>query len=137
MNTSFRHLFAPLFLFASVTLHAQEAGVECDPARFAKVMAEKPGQVVDVRTPEEWATGVITGARFIDFNAGGFKEAAAAQLDKTKPVYVYCAAGGRSYRASKQLRELGFTEVYDLVGGMGAWKEAGMPTVPYARDAKR
>ncbi|HMQ75598.1 MAG TPA: rhodanese-like domain-containing protein [Flavobacteriales bacterium] len=137
MHPSIRLLFAPLLLSMSVTLHAQEAGVECDPARFAKVIAEKPGQVLDVRTPEEWATGVIAGARFIDFNAGGFKSAAAAMLDRTKPVFVYCAAGGRSYRASKQLKELGFAEVYDLVGGMGAWKEAGMPTVPYARDAKR
>ena len=137
MRTLVRLLFAPLLVFATGTLHAQEAGVECDPARFAKLIADRPGQVLDVRTPEEWATGTITGARFIDFSAGGFKEAAAAQLDKAKPVYVYCAAGGRSYRASKQLKELGFTEVYDLVGGMGAWKEAGMPTVPYARDAKR
>ena len=136
MHTSIRLLFATLLLSLSVTLHAQEAGVECDPARFAKVIAEKAGQVLDVRTPEEWATGVIAGAHFIDFSAGGFKEAA-AQLDKAKPVYVYCAAGGRSYRASKQLKELGFTEVYDLVGGMGAWKEAGMPTVPYANGAKR
>ncbi len=134
--------FAPLalalsILFTAGTALAQEAGVECDPARFATLMAEHPGQVLDVRTPEEWATGVIAGARFIDFNAGGFKDAAAVQLDKAKPVYVYCAAGGRSYRASKQLKELGFSEVYDLVGGMGAWKEAGMPTAPYARDAKR
>jgi rhodanese-related sulfurtransferase len=136
MRTLVRLLFAPLLLSISLTLHAQEAGVECDPARFAKFIAEKAGQVLDVRTPEEWATGVIAGARFIDFSAGGFKEAAAAQLDKAKPVYVYCAAGGRSYRASKLLKELGFAEVYDLVGGMGAWKEAGMPTVPYAKGAK-
>lgn len=137
MNAFLRLLLAPIMLLTGVALPAQEAGVECDPARFAKLMADRPGQVLDVRTPEEWATGTITGARFIDFNAGGFKEAATAQLDKAKPVYVYCAAGGRSYRAGRQLKELGFTEVYDLVGGMGAWKEAGMPTVPYARDAKR
>lgn len=130
-------LFLTLSVLFTVGACAQEAAVECDPARFAKLMAEKPGQVLDVRTPEEWATGVIAGARFIDFNAGGFKAAAPAQMDKARPVYVYCAAGGRSYRAGKQLKELGFTEVYDLVGGMEAWKEAGLPTVPYARDAKR
>ncbi len=133
--------FSRLFLILSVLLtmgaFAQEAGVECDPARFAKLMAERPGQVLDVRTPEEWASGVIAGARFIDFNAGGFKAAAPTQLDKARPVYVYCAAGGRSYRASKQLKELGFTEVYDLVGGMEAWREAGLPTVAYVKDAKR
>lgn len=130
-------LFPLLFLlFRFLPAPAQELATECDPARFAELMTARPGQVLDVRTPEEWATGVISGARFIDFNAGGFKEAAAT-LDRTKPVYVYCAAGGRSYRAGRQLRELGFVEVYDLVGGMEAWKEAGRATVPYTSGSKR
>ncbi|MBP6391494.1 MAG: rhodanese-like domain-containing protein [Flavobacteriales bacterium] len=113
------------------------APVECTVAQFATNLKEKPGQLVDVRTPAEQEEGIIAGATMIDFNAGGFKEAAAQQLDKSKPVYVYCAAGGRSARASKQLVELGFTQVYDLVGGMEAWREADQPVVLPSSTPKR
>lgn len=132
-----------LFLLFSISLGSGEAQpitnapVECSAAQFAQYLKEKPGQVVDVRTPEEQAKGIIAGAAMIDFSAGGFKEAAGEQLDKSKPVYVYCAAGGRSARAGKQLAEMGFTEVYDLVGGMEAWREADQPVVPPASTPKR
>ncbi|MBK6539890.1 MAG: rhodanese-like domain-containing protein [Flavobacteriales bacterium] len=113
------------------------APVECTVAQFATNLKEKPGQLVDVRTPAEQEEGIIAGATMIDFNAGGFKDAAAKQFDKSKPVYVYCAAGGRSARASKQLVELGFTQVYDLVGGMEAWREADQPVVLPSSTPKR
>ena len=60
-----------------------------------------------------------------------------AKLDRKQPVFVYCAAGGRSYRASKQLQALGFERIYDLVGGMQAWREAGNPVVPPGKATKR
>jgi rhodanese-related sulfurtransferase len=52
-----------------------------------------------------------------------------AKLDKNRPVMVYCAAGGRSASAASQFKKLGFAKVYDLDGGMGAWKKAGKKTV--------
>jgi rhodanese-related sulfurtransferase len=45
------------------------------------------------------------------------------KLDKNKPVLVYCAAGGRSASAAKDLKKAGFKKVYDLEGGYDAWKE--------------
>ena len=52
-----------------------------------------------------------------------------AKLDKEKPVAVYCKVGGRSGQAMAKMQELGFKEVYNLKGGMDAWKSAKKPTV--------
>lgn len=82
--------------------------------------------ILDVRTPEEWANGTIPGAVKVDWYGDNF-EAEIAKLDKSKPVLVYCAAGGRSARAMKKLSDLGFTQVYNLKGGMGAWNKAKYP----------
>ena len=51
------------------------------------------------------------------------------KLDKEKPVAVYCKVGGRSGQAMGKMNKLGFKEVYNLDGGMDAWKSAGKPTV--------
>jgi len=85
-------------------------------------------QLIDVRTPGEWANGIIEGAKLIDFQQADFKKNIAA-LDKEKPVYVYCAAGGRSGNAARLMQDMGFKHIYDLQGGMGAWSSAKKPTV--------
>ena len=81
------------------------------------------GTILDVRTPGEVAEGIIANAKVFDFNGADFSKQIQT-LDKTKPVYVYCKAGGRSGKASKMLIDLGY-EVYDLEGGMDAWIAAG------------
>lgn len=86
-------------------------------------------QLVDLRTPAELQqTGKIEGAKTINFNSPDF-QAQIAQLDKTKPVIVYCAAGGRSPRAAAQMDKMGFKKVYDYAGGMNDWKAKGKKTV--------
>lgn len=92
-------------------------------------MQQLPDEVIlDVRTPEEYAGGHIEGARNIDWNAGNFKDAV-GDIDKNKPVMVYCLGGGRSAEATKTLRDAGFKQVYELQGGMMAWRKAGLPEV--------
>lgn len=91
---------------------------------FAKLVGEGKGQVLDVRTPEEWASGTIKGATKMNFFDADFKTQL-DKLDKNKPVYVYCKSGGRSGKATKQMKKMGFTAVYNLVGGIGAWDDAG------------
>jgi rhodanese-related sulfurtransferase len=81
-----------------------------------------------VRTPEEWAQGIIKGAVKMNFYDADFSKQIET-LDKTQPIYVYCKAGGRSGKTAKQLEKLGFTKVYDLDGGIGAWDEAGYKKV--------
>lgn len=91
-----------------------------------KINSEKFVQIIDVRTPEEFAQGFIKNAININWNAGNF-ENQVSKLNKTKPVYVYCLAGGRSASAASKLNELGFTTIYDLKGGMNAWRNASLP----------
>ncbi len=85
-------------------------------------------QIVDVRTPDEWNQGIIDGAVMNNIYDADF-EAKLGKLDKEKPVAVYCKVGGRSGQAMAKMQELGFKEVYNLKGGMDAWKGANKPTV--------
>jgi thiol-disulfide isomerase/thioredoxin len=48
-------------------------------------------------------------------------------VDKDKPVYIYCLAGGRSAAAAEWMRQTGFKNVLELVGGMNAWKKENKP----------
>jgi rhodanese-related sulfurtransferase len=98
-----------------------------DPAAFERTLHEKTDAIlIDVRTPQEYGTGFIAGARNIDISDSGF-EVQIEKLDKSRPVMVYCAKGGRSASAAGQLKRAGFPEVYDLDGGMEAWRAAGKP----------
>jgi phage shock protein E len=85
-------------------------------------------QLLDVRTPDEWNEGIIEGATMSNFYDEGF-EASISTLDKEKPVAVYCKSGGRSGKAMSLMNKLGFKEVYNLDGGIGAWNKASKPTV--------
>ncbi len=95
------------------------------PTEFAAKFEALPNaQLIDVRTPGEYQTGHLSRSTLIDFKDQDFR-AKIAQLDKHKPVMVYCAAGGRSTAAAALLEELGFPEVYELEGGISRWREAG------------
>ncbi len=77
-------------------------------------------QLIDVRTEGEYAGGAIDGAVLINFMESDFEERL-KELDPKKTTLVYCAAGGRSGKAAKIMKEIGFSEVYDLKGGYGNW----------------
>jgi rhodanese-related sulfurtransferase len=79
-------------------------------------------QLVDVRTPKEYNQGFIKNAKNIDYFSSDFKTQF-QELDKEKPLYIYCRSGGRSAKASKILKTLGFKEIYDLKGGYLAWSK--------------
>lgn len=83
-------------------------------------------QVVDVRTPEEFATGHLNNAINIDYNASNFEEQI-KKLNKTKPVYIYCKAGGRSSEAVNIFTKNKFKEIYDLKGGIMSWERSALP----------
>lgn len=80
---------------------------------FVKTYKSTPNaQLLDVRTPGEWAQGKIGSSALVNFNDPNFSKNI-EKLDKTKPVFVYCAVGGRSARASQILSKAGF-KVYNL-----------------------
>ena len=89
-------------------------------AEFAQLIEEKSVQLIDVRTASEFNDGAIKNSINIDYYEDNFKENM-LQLDKNKPLAIYCRSGGRSGKAAKMLKELGFMEVYDLKGGYLSW----------------
>lgn len=97
-----------------------------DAAAFDKLRQSKTNVVLDVRTKKEYKEGHLPGAVLIDFTGDDF-EKEVAKLDKSKTYLVHCAVGGRSARACKKMGQLGFTNLYNLQGGMTAWQKAGKP----------
>lgn len=77
-------------------------------------------QLVDVRTPEEYAAGHLEGALNIDYNADDF-ETRLARLDLERPTVLYCARGSRSHKAYLLGESMKFNQLYDLGGGYNAW----------------
>ena len=86
-------------------------------------------QLLDVRTKEEWDEGHLKGAKLVTLSEEGFADKAKAVLDPTKPVVVYCRSGNRSAKATKHLRDGGFTSIHDMAGGIVAWEKEGKPVV--------
>ncbi len=110
----------------SEELEIASAHLLLSPALF-KVKLENGGDylLLDVRTAEELAeNGFIEGAKNIDFYTADFKEQIEA-MSKDVPVMLYCRSGGRSGQTAAMMKELGFSQVYDLNGGYNAWLEAG------------
>lgn len=81
-------------------------------------------QIIDVRSQAEYQSGHLFDAKNIDVNSPEF-EALIENLDKSKPVCVYCKSGGRSTKAAKILEQKGFKKVYDLKGGIVKWQKDG------------
>ena len=98
------------------------------PTEFSQVVAKPGTQVVDVRTPAEYAAGHLDGAVNIDVEASGFGSQIAA-LDTAATYAVYCRSGNRSKTATKQMADAGITTIYELDGGINAWAAAGYPIV--------
>lgn len=95
------------------------------PVAYQQQFAESGAEhlLIDVRTPEEFASGHIEGAVNIpvDALAGRLSEVPAGQ-----PIVVYCRTGNRSATASQILADAGYTDIYDL-GGLQGWISQGFP----------
>ncbi|WP_282134508.1 rhodanese-like domain-containing protein [Seonamhaeicola maritimus] len=77
--------------------------------------------VLDVRTNAEVAEGIIPNAIHLDFYLGDEFVDELDELDKDKNYYVYCRSGNRSHKACEIMEELGFTNAYNLEGGILQW----------------
>ena len=94
---------------------------------FEKEVNQTPEpQLVDVRTLAEYRDGHLQGAILIDIREATF-DSLIQQLDRERPVFVYCRSGRRSLEAAKILEKNNFKIVYNLDGGIIAWKEKGKP----------
>lgn len=118
--------FASLLMATSCINQKQEGVVVANVTEFEKKMNEPEVQLIDVRTAGEYADGHLQMATNIDVLQSDFDDKVAT-LDKNKPVMVYCKMGGRSAKAASILKELGFTNIIDLEGGISAWNAANKP----------
>jgi rhodanese-related sulfurtransferase len=78
--------------------------------------------ILDVRTEDEFAEGMIPGAINIDIYKGQGFIYSIEELDKSKNYYVYCRSGGRSGQACSIMSQLGFENTYNLLGGIMNWE---------------
>lgn len=115
---------------SSIALTGCSTGASATPKlsiqEFATKAAEPNVIVLDVRTPGEFAQGHLANAINIDFQSGIFEQEV-AKLDKDATYAVYCRSGNRSGQAVKVMEELGFTDMYDMDGGVIDWAAAGQP----------
>ena len=97
---------------------------EITPAEAQVQVSKAYSQFIDVRTPEEYASG--HAARAINMPLDTL-EANLDRLEMNEPVYFICESGNRSKKAAVKLNEAGFTNVASVAGGTAAWKTAGLP----------
>lgn len=118
---------AALVIALVVMLIANKAkpGAHLSPQAFASYSTS--ATLIDVRTPSEYASGHLAGARNLDVEAADFTSRISA-LDHNANYALYCHSGNRSATALQLMHDAGFTHVKDLAGGITAWTNAGRPT---------
>ena len=122
--------------FRDLLTAAKAEIVEISTDTAADLIAE--GHVVlDVREPDEYAEGALTGA--IHLPRGHLEAQIETRIpDKSTPVVVYCAGGVRSAFAARTMGELGYATVASMDGGFGRWKDEGRPwTTPASLTAEQ
>ncbi len=88
----------------------------------SKIENNEDIQILDVRTPKEWAEGTIKKAVKVNVFDDDFATKSEKVLDKNKEVYVYCRSGRRSLKASEILVKKGYKAI-NVKGGYNAWKK--------------
>lgn len=128
-NISISLFLIIIFLFSCKNNTSQDANIKGDntvevvsPSDFNAKMNNTNVQLIDVRTPKEYNAGHLTKAKNINFFESDFITKM-EELDKSKPVYLYCRSDKRSGRAAAILRSAGFKKIYDLDGGFLAWSK--------------
>ncbi|MBA3015359.1 MAG: rhodanese-like domain-containing protein [Proteobacteria bacterium] len=101
--------------------------VSLPPAQIMELIQNKKDLlIIDVRSPQELREGKIVDSTLIpfwDIMKGNYS------IPKDRPILMICAVGGRSYAAMQILSQKGYKEIYNLQGGIDAWKKANLPVV--------
>lgn len=132
MNSLLRRVFLAMIVLVAAPAFAAEP--QLPPAEaLAVIQGENPPQVLDVRTAEEFAQGHVPHAVLIPHDQ---LEARLAELDRERPVLVYCRSGRRSTIAEDLLIAKGF-KVRQIEGSWLRWQEEKLPVeMPAAEAAK-
>lgn len=121
-----KKIITSLLAFLGLAACSQQAYDNADPNAFATRLTEPDVVLLDVRTADEYDEGHIANALNIDVKEDDFVEKVKSTIPSGKIVAVYCRSGKRSANAAGMLTKEGY-RVVNLVGGIMAWKEAGMP----------
>ncbi len=120
-------------LFILAFSSSQAEPVELSPASADSLIrarkTDSAFRLVDVRTPEEFASGHLSGAGLIDFHAPSF-QADIGKLPREAKILIYCRSGNRSGQALRLMESMGFKDAAHVAGGINAWKAQGLPVVP-------
>jgi phage shock protein E len=103
---------------------SQNLPSDFDVATAASLRGRNEVVMLDVRTPEEYAQGHIPGVVLIPLDQVPNR---LADIPKDKTVIVTCQSGNRSGQAAKLLREKGYTNIHNMLGGFTAWEKDGYP----------
>jgi len=104
----------------------RQRGNQISLLRATQLINQGKTAIVDVRTPDEFATGHLRDAKNIPL---GELANRTGELDKNKTarVIVICRSGAHTSKAAAELTKAGFAEVYGLSGGVAAWQAQGLP----------
>jgi phage shock protein E len=120
--------FAAIILLAGCSSTGSATTVNLNVSEFSQKITEPGVIILDVRTPEEFASGHIEGALNIDFNSGNFANEI-TRLNPSETYAVYCRSGSRSGQAASIMHKAGFHDVSNLNGGVIDWTNDGLPLV--------
>jgi rhodanese-related sulfurtransferase len=101
-----------------------------DPRTLQSWLAKGAAVVIDVREPDEHARERIAGARLAPLSRF---EPQGLSAEPGKALVFHCNSGNRTAQAAELLRRAGGGEVYQLAGGLQAWKRAGLPVIADAK----
>lgn len=99
---------------------------DADCAAALQLINHKDALVLDVREPDEYKSGHLLNAKHIPL---GKLRDRIGELERYRdqPIVLVCRSGNRSAMACALLGREGFTQVYNLSGGVTAWQKAGLP----------
>ena len=117
-----------VIMYASRPSKGKHPIAHITPAKLDSILTRSAVQLLDVRTPEEFAEGHIAGAQNINVQAPDFLGKSARSIAKDRPVYIYCRSGKRSMTAAAMLSENGYRTI-NLDGGILAWQADSLPIV--------
>ncbi len=114
--------------------------VQMDPTTIRDRLQSNTMAVLDVRDEDEWAEFHIVGAHLMPYTSLAPQLDVPAQLDQLnipldQELAVTCATGNRSSIAISMLQRHGYTNLYNMTGGMEGWANAELPTVNGAGEA--
>ena len=121
-----------LFLASLIQLEAQVADslkyISLEPYDFhLQYLKTDSSILIDVREPFEFRRNRIRGS--VNIPASGNLDKVADTLNKETPLFIYCTSGFRSSNAAVKLYDKGFRKLYNLEGGIVAWRKEGMPVI--------